>query len=277
MKIFNGKKEADKILKKLKKLIKEEKLSPHLAVVLVGSDKPSEIYINLKKEAAEKIGVKFSLYKYDSNANENKIIRKIEELNNTKTVTGIIIQLPLPERFNTLKVLSKISPKKDADGFHSKNLDAIKKRRSLVKPVLPVVLFYILNKAYKGDFNKKKIKAVVNSKIFGNTLKSFFLFKDVGVDVLINKKYSTDKITEFTKDADILISVLGKPNFIKSNMIKEKVILIDAGITKKGKKIYGDFDFESIKNKAKFITPVPGGVGPITIAVLLRNVAEASK
>ncbi|MEK7453024.1 MAG: tetrahydrofolate dehydrogenase/cyclohydrolase catalytic domain-containing protein [Patescibacteria group bacterium] len=277
MKIFNGKKEANKILRELKDIISKENLTPHLAVILIGNDKPSHLYVDLKRKAAESIGVGFSLYEYSSAINEDLILDKIEEINNDKSIQGVIIQLPLPFKFNILNIISKIDPRKDVDGFHQKNIDAIKLGKPIIKPVLPNVIFCILNKAYKRGFDKKRVKALVNSDLFGEILKNFLFFENINVEILVDKKYSAKKISEFTKDADILISVLGRPNIIKSNMLKEKTILIDAGIKKKGKIVYGDIDFKNLDNKAVFVTPVPGGVGPMTVAMLLKNVVDLSR
>jgi methylenetetrahydrofolate dehydrogenase (NADP+)/methenyltetrahydrofolate cyclohydrolase len=273
MKIFNGKKESEKILRKLKAQIKKEKLSPHLAVFLIGNDKASKIYVNLKKQAAENIGVKFTLYKYKKNADENEIIKKIKELNKDERVSRIIVQLPLPNNFNTEKIISSIDPKKDADGFHKKNVKALKNGEKMnLNPVLPAVILHILKFAQKTGLEKKKIKALVNSRFFGEVLKSFFSVNGFELEFFVVKNASLKKIEKFTKDTDVLISVLGKKGLIIGEMLKKDVILIDAGITKKGKKVYGDFDFESCIKKAKFITPVSGGVGPMTVVFLLKNI-----
>jgi len=279
MKIFNGKKESLKLLNKLKAQINAStssthtKLKPHLAVFLIGEDKASKIYVNLKKQAAENIGVKFSLYKYKKDANEADIIKKIKELNKDKEVSGIIVQLPLPEAFSAEKIISGIDPKKDADGFHKKNLKALKAGESvLMSPVLPGVILHTLRLAQKKGLEKKKIKALVNSKLFGDVLRSFFLINGLELEFFVAKNSSLEEVEKFIENADVLISVVGKKEFIKGKMLKDGVILIDSGITKKGKKVYGDFEFESCLKKAKFLTPVPGGVGPMTVALLLRNV-----
>ncbi len=275
MKIFDGKKEAEKILKNLKLKIKKEKLKPHLAVFLVGQDKASKIYVNLKRQTAENIGIKFTLYKYKKNVDEKKIIKKIRELNESDDVSGIIVQLPLPGGFNTEKIISSIDPEKDADAFHRKNIKALKSKRKIdLNPVLPKVILYILKFAQKTDLKRKNIKALVNSKFFGEILKSFFSINNFKLEFLIAKNIPLKKVKEFIFDADVLISALGKKEFIKGEILKAGVILIDSGIKKKDKKVYGDFEFKSCIKKAEFITPVPGGVGPMTIAFLLENVVS---
>ncbi len=273
MKIFNGKRESEGILKSLKIQIKKEKLSPRLAVFLIGENKASKIYINLKKQAAEKIGVNFSLYKYKKNYNQDDIIKKIKELNKDASVSGIIVQLPLPEGFDAEKIISSIDSKKDVDGFCRKNVKALKNGEKIsLNPVLPQVILYILNLAQKRELQSKKIKALVNSKLFGDVLKSFFSINGFELEFLIASDASFKKIKDFVSDADILISVLGKKELIRGEMLQNGVILIDAGISKKNNKIYGDFEFETCVKKARFITPVPGGVGPMTIAFLLKNI-----
>jgi len=273
MKIFDGKKESEKILNKLRLKIKKEKLSPHLAVFLIGDDKASKVYVNLKKQAAERIGVKFSLYKYKKSSDQDEIIKKIKKLNKDNEVSGIIVQLPLPEGFDTKKIISSINPRKDADGFCRENLEAFKNKKKInIKPVLPQVILYILKLAQKKDCKNKKIKVLVNSRFFGEVLKSFFSANAFELDFLLVKNISSKKLKNFTADADVLISVLGKKEFIKGDILKNGVILIDAGISKKDNKIFGDFEFESCIKKAKFITPVPGGVGPMTIAFLFKNI-----
>ncbi len=277
MKIFDGKKESQNLLKIIKNTIKKEKLSPHLAVILVGNDKASEVYVNIKKKTSETIGVKFSLYKYPENANQDLLLNQIDVLNKDLSVSGIMVQMPLPSHLNIEKIILNIDPNKDADGFHFENLKAIKSGHLNVDPVLPEALFYIIKKAYGGCFDEKRVKALVNSDVFGDTLKSYFFFKGINVDILVDNSYTKGEVSNFTKDADILISVLGRPKFIKGDMIKNEAILIDAGIVKKNNRIYGDFDFNSVKEMAGFITPVPGGVGPMTVAMLLKNVVNLER
>lgn len=278
MRVFNGKRESQKILNNLKIKIKKEKLNPGLAVFLIGRNKSSELYIKLKKKAAEEIGIKFELFKYSQNAKQEEVIRRIKELNKDESIHGIIVQLPLPKGFNADKIISNIDPKKDADGFHKKNLrELVKVGPSQMAPVLPKVIFEIFKKSQRNVVKNKEIKALVRSKIFGDTLKSFFKINGFSLEFLILPSFvltrsDLDKVKRFIEDADVLMSVLGKANFIKSDMIKNGAVLIDAGVSKKGSKVFGDFDQESLSKKASFLTPVPGGVGPITVALLMENV-----
>ncbi|HEC93956.1 MAG TPA: bifunctional 5,10-methylenetetrahydrofolate dehydrogenase/5,10-methenyltetrahydrofolate cyclohydrolase [Candidatus Kaiserbacteria bacterium] len=275
MKIFDGRKESKKILEKLKIKIKKKNLKPHMAVFLIGDNKASEMYVDLKARRAKEIGVKFSRYTYGKNADENEVIQKIGELNEDAGVNGMIVQMPLPAGFNTEKIISSMSPAKDIDGFHKKNTDVLKNAGKIkVSPVLPGVILYALKTAWKGKPKKGKIKALVNSRLFGDTLKEFFSAHGIPLEFFVAKNVSVKKIREFVKDADVLISVLGKKGIITGDMLKRDVILIDVGITKEHNNVYGDFEFESCAKKASFITPVPGGIGPMTIALLLQNVVS---
>jgi len=271
MKIFNGKKISEKILENLKKKIAREKKSPVLAIILIGENPESKLYIKNKKAAAENINLKVLCYKFKKNAEESQLIKKIKDLNENSRINGIIVQLPLPEKFNTDKIINSIEPKKDVDGFHRVNRRLLKDNKPYFFPVLPSAILIALNSITK-NFKNKKIVALVGSDIFGETLRDFF--KRAGIKI----KYSVEeKNTSLFKSADIIISVRGKPCFIKGEMIKENVILIDAGIRLVKGKLKGDVDRESVAGKASFLTPVPGGIGPLTVALLLNNVFLSAK
>jgi len=264
MKLLEGKKIADKILKNIQKKIKSENLNPGLAVVLIGKNEASEVYVNLKKKASEKIGIKFFLYKLSEDAEENKIIEKIKVLNKDKKISGIIVQLPLPKRLNTQKIIDAINPEKDVDGFHPEN--------KILQPVFPGAILEMI-KSSRTNLKNKKAIIVSNSKKFGETMKSVLGKNKIQSDYILNKDIKKTVSDRY----DILISAVGKPNLIKGEMIKKGAIVIDGGITKKSKKVLGDVDLESIEKYASFLSPVPGGVGPVTIACLLKNVYLASK
>lgn len=267
MKLLRGKKIADKILKDLKSKIKKEKLKPALAVVLVGEDKASQIYVNLKKKAARKIGVEFYLFKYGKNISENEIIKKIKELNADKKIDGIIVQLPLPKKLSVQKIISAIDPKKDADGFSVK---------SSAVPVFPKAIIKTLEAVPRAKLlENKKWAIITNSEKFGKVMQTALKREKIKAEYILYKNYK--KSLSIIKQADGIISAVGKPNLIKGDMIRNGVIVVDGGITKKDKKVLGDADFKSVKNKASYITPVPGGVGPVTIACLLENVYLLSK
>ncbi|OGZ35590.1 MAG: hypothetical protein A3A94_02085 [Candidatus Portnoybacteria bacterium RIFCSPLOWO2_01_FULL_43_11] len=296
MKIFNGKKEAEKILLDLKNKIspapfkysmptasrkialekcgvKKNKKKLRLAIVMVGKNPASELYVKLKKEAAEKIGLEVIEERFQKNAKELKIIQRIKDFNQDKSVDGIIVQLPLPTGLKTEKIIQSISPKKDIDGFHKLNRKLLKKGTPYFFPVLPSAILTALKKSGK-NFKNKKILALVNSNVFGRVLKDFFKINSLKIEYnLFDKK----DIKDIVKKADVLITVLNKPNFIKGSMIKKEVVLIDAGFIKKDKKAIGNIDKESVGEKAGWLSPVPGGVGPLTVALLLKNVFLASQ
>jgi len=269
MKIFNGKKEADKILRDLKSKIKKK---PILAIIYIGQNPESDIYIKNKRTAAKKIGVMVFCYRFKEGVKEAEVIEKIKKNNNYPSVDGIIVQLPLPKKFNADKIINSIAPEKDVDGFHKVNLSLLKKGKPHFIPVLPSAILTAL-KASSKDFKEKNIVAIVNSDIFGKTLKTFFDTKEVKIKYFIKRKGIESKL----KKADVIISVCGKPGFIKGEMIKEGAILIDAGIKIVKGKLRGDVDGESVVQKVSFLTPVPGGIGPLTVALLLKNVYLASK
>ena len=264
MKIFNGKEEADKILADLGLKTAGLDSKPGLAVILAGDNPESKIYINLKKEAAKKIGINFFEYYFKETAKEKEIIDKIESLNKDNSINGILVQLPLPNSFNVEEIIGAIESIKDVDGFNSADLP----------PVLPsVILFILLKKAGVNELRKKKILALVSSDFFGNHLKDFLNAKGIQSDYLILNESRVEEISKRTIKADIIITACGKPGLIKGEMVKEAVVLIDAGFTRSADgKIRGNVDKESVKAKASFLTPVPGGVGPLTVAFLLKNV-----
>jgi len=272
MKLFDGKRVANKILKELAAEIKKAKIKPGLAVVLVGDDEASKLYTKLKKQAAEKIGISFFEYVFNDKTDEGKIIYKIKELNEDKAVSGIIVQLPLPAVFNVDKIIQAIDPKKDVDGFCKENLKLLEKGKEELLPVLPLVIRTALDGAKKLILSKN-ILALVNSETFGQTLKTVLSRDGFLVDYLVRNTCVLFGSEKKLKEADILISVCGCPNMIKGESIKEGAVLIDAGVTRyhDGKTV-GDIDQESVKDKANFLTPVPGGLGPLTVALLLRNV-----
>ncbi|MDD5145025.1 MAG: bifunctional 5,10-methylenetetrahydrofolate dehydrogenase/5,10-methenyltetrahydrofolate cyclohydrolase [Candidatus Pacebacteria bacterium] len=259
MKILNGKKEAEKIYSNLKRVIKDE---PSLAVILVGDDKSSKLYIKKKKKAAKEIGIKVSQYVFPSNSKDAEVIETINKLNRDSSVNGIIVQLPLPVGFNTNKIVGSVSKQKDVDGFT--------KGKLVFDPPLPAAILFALNKI---GGKRKTIVALANSDIFGKTLKDFLERKEIKIDYMLRKDFSLDRI----KKADVVISVCGCPGFLKGDMFKKGVALIDAGMKISKGKVAGDVEKGSVKQKASFLTPVPGGLGPLNVALLLKNVYLAWK
>ena len=256
MQIIDGKKIADKILMDLKKKVKERKLKPRLAIILVGDDPSSLLYIKTKEKTAVRIGVKIEKFFLPKKSSESEILKVIGELNNNLNIGGILVQLPLPKRISPDKIINGISPKKDVDGL---SLDS-----GFDSPF--VLSIWEALQETKENLKNKKIVALVNSEIFGKRLSLFF--KRRGLDIVLGGLPPGLK-------ADVLITALGKPGIIKSSMLKKGIILIDGGISRINGKTAGDIDAESVKQKAKWFSPVPGGLGPITVAFLLKNLINS--
>jgi methylenetetrahydrofolate dehydrogenase (NADP+) / methenyltetrahydrofolate cyclohydrolase len=274
MKLLKGKKIAEKILKNIRKSIKKSRIKPALAVILVGNDLASELYVNLKKKAAKRVGIKFSVFRFSAGAKENAIIGKIKKLNNDNKISGIIVQLPLPKKLDTQKIINLISFSKDVDGFHPENLKLFMAGKAKIFPVFPTAILEMI-KASEVRLRGKSAIVAANSERFGEIMKKMMEREKIKAQYMLRKnlKGNLPKL----KKADILFSALGVPGVVKGDMIKTGAIIIDGGITRRGKKVLGDVDFESVKNKASYISPVPGGVGPVTVACLLRNVWLAAR
>ena len=251
MKIINGKKIADRILADLKKEIKKKKLKPSLAVILVGDDPASHLYVQKKEQAAQKIGMEIRKHFLSEEVSEKEILEIIDSLNQDKEINGILVQLPLPKNISADRIIRAIKPTKDVDGFV---------KNSRFKSPFILSIERALQETSR-DLTGKKAVVLVNSDIFSQALKSQL------------------KKLEFIKDlkkADIIITALGQPDRIKNDMIKEGAILIDGGISKIDGKTVGDIDRESVKEKARWLAPVPGGLGPLTVTFLLKNVVLAA-
>jgi methylenetetrahydrofolate dehydrogenase (NADP+)/methenyltetrahydrofolate cyclohydrolase len=227
---------------------------PNLAIIIVGSREDSNLYVSLKEKEGKKVGVDMHVYRFDNDVSEEELLDVIDFLNNDQLIDGILIQLPLPARFNTDKIIEAIDPYKDVDGFHPERPSYI------ISPVLLAVRNSLAETAI--DPLDKKVCLMYNSEVFGDELREFM--KTLGFSEFVDKEES-DK-------ADVIITATAKPHSIKKEDIKEGAILIDISTVKEGKKVFGDVDMESVKDKASFITPVPGGIGPMTIAFLLENV-----
>ncbi len=261
MKIINGKKIADRILADLKKEIKKKKLKPSLAIILVGDNPSSLLYVQKKEQAAQKIGIEIRKYNLSKQASEKEILKVIDSLNQDKQINGILVQLPLPKNISADRIIRAIKSTKDIDGFTQES-----------KFDSPFILsIQQALKETKENLRSKKIIALVNSDVFGKALYRFFFEREL---IRIECIRQGDK--KKTKQADVLITALGWPNLINNSRIKEGAILIDGGISKIDGKTVGDIDRESVKEKAKWLAPVPGGLGPLTVAFLLKNVVLAA-
>lgn len=265
MKLLYGKPIAEKILNRLKNEIFQSSEKPGLAVILVGNDEASKIYVSLKEKTAKEIGINFFPHKLSEDVSEEEIFDLIEKLNADEKVHGIIVQLPLPKGFNSEKIISKIDPKKDADGFSKKGK---------LPAVFTRAIMLMLESSGEKLKNKKAV-VVANSDEFGRAMSSMLEQKNIKAEYLLSKYISTN--IDILKQADVVISAVGLKGIINGNMIKNGTVVVDGGIDKISGKVWGDMDFLSTEKKSGFLTPVPGGVGPVTIACLLENVFTAFK
>ncbi|MEZ4854330.1 bifunctional 5,10-methylenetetrahydrofolate dehydrogenase/5,10-methenyltetrahydrofolate cyclohydrolase [Flavobacterium sp.] len=251
---------------------------PHLAAIIVGNDGASLTYVNSKVKACERVGFESTLVKMPSTTSETELLKKIEELNQNEAIDGFIVQLPLPEQIDTQKVIMAIDPSKDVDGFHPENFGKMALDMSTFIPATPFGILELLER-YNVETKGKHTVVIGRSHIVGRPMSILMGRKGFPGNSTVTLTHShTKNINQITSQADIIITALGVPNYLKAEMIKDDAVIIDVGITRvadetteKGYKITGDVDFENVSKKASYITPVPGGVGPMTIAMLLKN------
>ena len=276
--ILDGKALSEKIREEIRQEI-EGYLSkgfrpPTLAVILVGDDPASQVYVANKEKACHKVGIRSLSYRLPQNTTTQELLELIAQLNADEEVDGILVQLPLPSHINQQEVILSISPKKDVDGFHPENMGRLVARmEDGFIPCTPLGIDLLLNH-YGIELKGKDVVIVGAGFIVGRPLSLLMLWRDATVSVC---HIYTKDISEYTKRADILISATGVPKLIKSHMVKEGAVVVDVGISKVDGKILGDVDFEEVKEKAYAITPVPGGVGPMTVTALLLNTLKAYK
>lgn len=263
MEIMDGKKISNELKIELKKVVDGLDIKPLLAVIQIGDDEASNVYIKNKEKDANELGILFKLYKFKEDVSEQEVIGLINTLNNDNLVTGIILQLPIPAKFNKDLIINQINPNKDVDGLTENNKKFI--------PCTAKGVMYILDYYHIG-ISGKHVVLVGRSNLVGKPLINLFLNKDATVTVCHSK---TVNLKEITKMADILVVAVGKKDLITKDMVKDNVIIIDVGINRVNDKLYGDVDYDNIKDIASYITPVPGGVGPMTRVMLLSNVMEA--
>ena len=268
MKLIYGKPIADEILSRLQSDIFKSAKKPGLAVILAGNNEASKIYVALKEKAAAEIGMNFFLHRVAENVLEKEVTELIEKLNRDDSVHGIIVQLPLPAAFDTEKIISSIDPEKDADGFHMQNIADFMSGNGKIFPVFPQAILCLAESSGEELKNKKAI-VIANSDEFGKVMVSALEQKSISAEYIISGEIQRNlgKI----EAADIVVSAVGSPGLIKGEMLKEGAIIIDGGISKINSKVVGDVDFASTKEKNGYLSPVPGGVGPLTIACLLEN------
>ncbi|MCW3077911.1 MAG: 5,10-methylene-tetrahydrofolate cyclohydrolase [Bacteroidetes bacterium] len=288
MNLIDGKKISlqlqDEIAKEVKQLISEGKKQPHLAAVLVGSDGGSETYVAAKIKACERVGFKSTFVRHPEHVTEEKLLLTVHELNADPDVDGFIVQLPLPRHINEHKILEAVLPSKDVDGFHPINVGRMVLNLPCYVSATPYGIVHLLRK-YEIETSGKHCVVVGRSHIVGSPM-SILMAKNTALGnctvTLCHSK--TENLKSYTKTADILICALGSPDFITADMVKEGAVVIDVGTTrvasldsKTGFKLKGDVKFDEVSQKCSFITPVPGGVGPMTIASLLKNTLLAAK
>ncbi|MBN10116.1 MAG: bifunctional methylenetetrahydrofolate dehydrogenase/methenyltetrahydrofolate cyclohydrolase FolD [Flavobacteriaceae bacterium] len=282
MTILDGKQTANDIKTELAvrvdQLILQGKRSPHLAAVLVGNDGASLTYVGSKVRSCERIGYESTLIQLPEETTEAELLQQIDRLNANAAVDGFIVQLPLPKHIDEEKVLMAIDPDKDVDGFHPTNFGKMALDMESFIPATPYGIMELLRR-YQIDISGKHAVVIGRSHIVGRPMSILLSRKSSPGNATVTLTHSrTKNLAAITKEADIVVSALGVPNFLKGNMVKKGAIIIDVGITRvpdsshpKGYVITGDVDYERVKEKASFITPVPGGVGPMTIAMLLQN------
>ncbi|WP_374948171.1 bifunctional 5,10-methylenetetrahydrofolate dehydrogenase/5,10-methenyltetrahydrofolate cyclohydrolase [Mucilaginibacter sp.] len=289
MQLLDGKYVSEKlkveIAKEAATILAATGRKPHLVAVLVGHDGGSETYVASKMKNCEKVGFKSSLVRYEDTVTEEELLAKVAELNADGDIDGIIVQLPLPKHIDPEKVTERIDPKKDVDGFHPVNLGRMQRNLPSFIPATPYGITLML-KEYGIDTAGKHCVVVGRSNIVGSPMSILMARNTTPGNCTVTICHSrTPDIKKFTLDADILIVAIGKKNFITADMVKDGVVVIDVGmnreistLTKSGYKLYGDVDFEGVSQKASWITPVPGGVGLMTIIGLLKNtLASANK
>lgn len=275
--ILDGKKLAKKIKDNLKievEQLKEKGINPKLAVIMVGNDPASSVYVKNKSKACKNVGVDFEEFLLDEKTEEKELFDLIDKLNSDEKITGILLQAPIPKHLNINKAFERISYKKDVDGFNPINVGKLSIGVDSFISCTPFGIIKLLEE-YNIDLEGKNAVVLGRSNIVGKPMAQCLLSKNATVTICHSK---TQNISEITKRADIVIAAIGKPKFLKDDMVKENAIIIDVGINRmEDGTLVGDVDFENIEKKAQYITPVPGGVGPMTIAMLMYNVVKAAK
>lgn len=270
--LINGSELAKKIRKELSQKVKKEKLSPNLAVILCGDDEASKVYVRIKSKACEEVGIQFEEYHLKKETNQDELCSLIDKLNCDDRIDGILLQYPLPKGLNYREAADKIVSEKDVDGFNPYNVGRLTIGEPNFIPCTPYGIMKMFEE-YKIELSGKKAVIVGRSNIVGKPMAQCLLNASATVTICHSK---TKDLKEELKDADIVIAAVGKEGIIKADMLKEGVVVIDVGMNRnKEGKLCGDVDFEKAKEVASYITPVPGGVGPMTVAMLMNNVIKA--
>lgn len=277
-KIIDGKSIAADIRKQIKGEVEQIKqeggVTPKLVVTLVGDDPGSQIYVRNKERACAEVGILSEVQRIPSTIKEKELIERIKSLNSDKTVHGILVQLPLPKQLNEITVLNEINPEKDVDGLHPLNMGKLLKgeEANFVPCTAAGIMELVLSTGV--DLIGREAVVVGRSNIVGKPTAIMLLKKHATVTICHSR---TKDLGEVTRRADVLVAAVGSPAMIKENMVKDGAIVIDVGMNRLGERLLGDVDYDLVKNRASFITPVPGGVGPMTIVMLLKNTLIAAK
>lgn len=275
--LLDGKVLSKKVKDNLKKqveILNKEGIFPKLAVIMVGNDPASSVYVKNKSKACKYVGIEFEEFLLDENIEEDELFSLIDNLNNDKTISGILLQAPIPKHLDINKAFERIAPSKDVDGFNPINVGKLSIGIDTFVSCTPWGIMKIFDE-YKIDLQGKNAVVLGRSNIVGKPMVQCLLSKNATVTICHSK---TQNIADIIRNADVIIAAIGKPKFVKSDMVKEGAVVIDVGINRlEDGSLVGDVDFENVVNKASFITPVPGGVGPMTIACLMENVVKSAK
>ncbi len=273
--LLDGKKTAalvrDKIAVEVERLKGEGRGVPGLAVVIVGENPASRVYVGQKEKACKAVGFDSILHRLPEETTQDELLSLVEEMNNDPRIDGILVQLPLPRHINSDSIIAAIKPEKDVDGFHPINMGKLVTGLKGTEPCTPKGIMYLLNE-YGIELEGKRAVVLGRSNIVGKPIAHMFMGKNATVTVCHSR---TKDMASYTKEADIIVAAIGKAKFLTADMVKEGAVIVDVGINRLEEGLVGDVDFEALKEKASYITPVPGGIGPMTIAMLLLNTLEA--
>jgi len=287
-KLIDGKKTSAKIKKRIAaevaKIIDNDEKAPHLVAILVGADPASEFYVKSKEKACRAVGITSSVYRHSEKTTESELLEIIDFLNNDPEVDGFIVQLPLPNHINVDRIIERINPAKDVDGFHPMNIGKMVLGAPSYLPATPAGIMMLIDE-YKIETSGKNIVVLGRSNIVGTPISIMLSRKSNPGNATVTLCHSqTENLKEITTQADIIIAAIGQPEFVRADMVKKNAVIIDVGIHRvddktkpKGYRITGDVNFDEVSKKASLITPVPGGVGLMTIAALLENTLKAAK
>ena len=270
--LIDGKELAKKVRGELKKKIEKENITPKLAVVFCGNNEASKVYVRIKSKACDEIGIKFEEFHLNEDVSESKLLGLIEKLNNDKSVNGILVQYPIPKQINLQNVAEAIDKNKDVDGFNPYNIGLLDSNNPVFVPCTPLGIMKMFEE-YNIDLNGKKVVIIGRSNVVGKPMAECVLNSNATVTICHSK---TKNLKNELLQADVIISAAGRRNIVTADMVKEGTVVIDVGTNRdENGKLCGDVDFENVKEKASYITPNPGGVGPMTVAMLMNNVIKA--